>query len=872
MVHGHWKGAKQDPVVQSRCIGAAKLGFVVLCVDAFGAGERGVGTALGEYHGDMTAATLLPLGLPLSGLQVYENMRAVDYLETRPEVDRDRIGITGASGGGNQTMYAGAWDKRFKCVVPVCSVGTYQSYLGQACCMCEVVPGALRFTEEWAVLALTAPRALMVVNATKDAIQFSVGEAKKSLALTAPVYKLLGKPDNLRHAIFDGPHDYSKAMREAMYGFMTLHLKGEGNGDPIPEPAIKTENPEDLRCYPGDTRPKDFMTIPKFAAREGKRVLAAKGPEAPGEWEKHSGELKEILTNKVFGNSLQEKARPAGAGVHQMTWHFYFHSEPGIEIRGSGEIFAGGRPIVVILSLDGVDNARSSTVAAELFNARWPIVSIDLRATGSRVWAHDRVGRAPDHNSAEWALWVGRPLLGQWVHDVRRLLDWLIADGKPAAFVVLGDGPAGLVALCAAAMDKRITQVVALNTLASFITDEPYTNQRLGTLAPGILRDVGDVGHLAALCAPKRVVIAGGVSGGGKMLTPGELATAYEPATRAFKLLGKEKDFVLTTPDSLLQELGLTAADDKKEVEPIFAPNAKLTTLAADGAGGEGPAWDPKLGVLTSGAKGIHQLLPSGFKRVIRENAGTNGLLFDSKGRLICCEPAARVVSRIGHDGKRTVLTDSFGGKKYNTPNDLTVDSKGRIYFSDPRYGPRDDIEQKDEKGNTIEGVYRIDTDGKVSRVIGREVDRANGVLVSADDRYLFVADNNNDTVDGARKLWRFDLKPDGTVDPKSRKLLYDWGKGRGPDGIKQDAKGRLYVAAGLNKPNPPAEPDEKVKGGIYVIDPESGKLLAFMGVPTDEVTNCAFGGADLKTLYITGGGTLYSIRTTTPGRVVWPK
>ena len=62
MVHGHWTGAKQDPVVQSRCIGAAKLGFVVLCVDAFGAGERGIGTTLGEYHGDMTAATLLPLG------------------------------------------------------------------------------------------------------------------------------------------------------------------------------------------------------------------------------------------------------------------------------------------------------------------------------------------------------------------------------------------------------------------------------------------------------------------------------------------------------------------------------------------------------------------------------------------------------------------------------------------------------------------------------------------------------------------------------------------------------------------------------------------------------------------------------------------
>jgi gluconolactonase len=255
---------------------------------------------------------------------------------------------------------------------------------------------------------------------------------------------------------------------------------------------------------------------------------------------------------------------------------------------------------------------------------------------------------------------------------------------------------------------------------------------------------------------------------------------------------------------------------------------------------------------------------------VWREKAGTNGLLFDRNGDLVCCEPVSRSVSRITPDGKRTVLTDKFNDKKYNQPNDLTIDSKNRIYFSDPRYGPRDDMQQKDEKGQTIEGVYRIDADGKVSRVIGREVNRANGVLVSADDKYLFVADNNNDK-GGPRKLWRFDLKPDGTVDPKSQKMLYDWKTGRGPDGIKQDAKGRLYVAGGLNKPSA-TEPATDVKGGIYVIDPESGKLLAFVAVPTDEVTNCAFGGDDLKTLYITGGGTLYSIKTTTPGRVIWPK
>src|SRR5205823_12574540 len=133
--------------------------------------------------------------------------------------------------------------------------------------------------------------------------------------------------------------------------------------------------------------------------------------------------------------------------------------------------------------------------------------------------------------------------------------------------------------------------------------------------------------------------------------------------------------------------------------------------------------------------------------------------------------------------GKVTILTEKFDGKRYNNPNDLTIDSKGRIYFSDPRYGSRDGMEIRNKEGRTIEGVYRIDPDNKVTRIIGRELDRPNGVLVSADDRVLYVADNNNDTLGGARKLRRFDLRPDGSVDLASKKLLYDWGTGRGPDG-----------------------------------------------------------------------------------------
>jgi len=316
--------------------------------------------------------------------------------------------------------------------------------------------------------------------------------------------------------------------------------------------------------------------------------------------------------------------------------------------------------------------------------------------------------------------------------------------------------------------------------------------------------------------------------------------------------------------------LAFAASTSDGRGDDIFEPKSKLKVEAAKGIGGEGPAWHPELGVLTSGNGHINRLAPDGKSTVYRERAGTNGLLFDAKGRLLACEPAQRRVTRQELDGKITVLAEKFDGKRFNTPNDVAVDSKGRVYFSDPCYGDRSKLEMTDDKGQIVEGVYRIDPDGTITRVIGREVERANGVLVSADDKYLFVADNNNNTIKGARKLYRFDLKSDGTADLSSKKLVHDWGEGRGPDGLKQDEKGRLYVAGGLNKPNPPFEPAEDKKGGIYVIDPD-GKLLTFLPVPTDEVTNCAFGGEDRKTLYITGGGTLYSIRTLTPGRVVFP-
>src|SRR5262249_42304908 len=164
--------------------------------------------------------------------------------------------VAGASGGGNQTMYAGAMDERFGAVVPVCSVGTYQAYLHAACCVCEALPGGLRIAEEGDVLSLVAPRALLVINAIKDSFNFSPGEAAKSLARARPVFRLYGAINKVRHAVFDGGHAYNQVMREEMYGWMAQWLKDNHTGAPIPEPKIQIEIAQDMRCYPDGVRPK----------------------------------------------------------------------------------------------------------------------------------------------------------------------------------------------------------------------------------------------------------------------------------------------------------------------------------------------------------------------------------------------------------------------------------------------------------------------------------------------------------------------------------------------------------------------------------------------------------------------------------------
>lgn len=272
----------------------------------------------------------------------------------------------------------------------------------------------------------------------------------------------------------------------------------------------------------------------------------------------------------------------------------------------------------------------------------------------------------------------------------------------------------------------------------------------------------------------------------------------------------------------------------------------------------------------------IMKLAPDGSRSVFREPSGrTNGQTFDPQGRLYHCEGAefgpggARRVTRTDlTTNQYEVLTERYDGARYNSPNDICSDGQGRLYFTDPRYGDRSDMEMRDAAGNFIEGVYRIDPDGSVERILEQPaIQRPNGIAVTQNATRMFLVDSCP-TPGGNRKVWAFDLDPSGRA--SNQRLVFDFAPGRGGDGMRLDLEGNLYVAAGIMIPRGPHETTD-VPPGIYVISPE-GELRGRIPIHEDVLTNLAFGGPDGRTLFITAGKSLYTTRVPIPGQVAFPK
>ncbi len=293
---------------------------------------------------------------------------------------------------------------------------------------------------------------------------------------------------------------------------------------------------------------------------------------------------------------------------------------------------------------------------------------------------------------------------------------------------------------------------------------------------------------------------------------------------------------------------------------PAFA-GAQQPEIATALAFTEGPAVDRDGNVYFTEMvfQKIMKLTPAGVLSTFREHSnGANGLLIDPQGRMIACEGAESLrtgvmlkfkpqITRMDmRTGNIEVLADNYQGKPFVAPNDVTIDGKGRLYFTDLIGG----------------AVYRIDAPGKVARILATpEIQRPNGLQVSPDDKTLYLIEANG-AQGGARMIRAFDLSADGTV--SNMRVHYNFYPGRSADGMSIDTQGNLYASAGMSQLRGTSETLD-TKTGVYVISPQ-GKLVKFTPIPEDYITNNAFGGPDMKTLYVTAGKALYKIRTDVAG------
>ncbi len=240
-----------------------------------------------------------------------------------------------------------------------------------------------------------------------------------------------------------------------------------------------------------------------------------------------------------------------------------------------------------------------------------------------------------------------------------------------------------------------------------------------------------------------------------------------------------------------------------------------------------------------------------------QESNGSNGLIFDDQWRLVACETNAGRVTRTDLEtGEIEILAESFEGKRLNSPNDVTFDSQGRLYFSDrPLANPK-----PDQTG--VHGVYRIDPDGSLDRILSEpDIDKPNGLVISPDDKTFYLIEANG-TENGARMIRAYDLQPDGSV--TNMRVFHDFYPGRSGDGMTIDSEGNLWVAAGLNRLRGSHETLD-TECGVHVFSP-AGERIAFHPIYEDTITNAAFGGEDLKTLYVTAGKTLFEIASAVAG------
>lgn len=479
---GHWDEGKVAE--QRTAANLAMKGFVALAYDPIGQGERlqaydaRLGKSLGawatEQHIQAGAQALL-VGQSFARYLIWDARRALDYLVSRPEVDAERIGCTGCSGGGTVTTYISALDPRIKVAAPACWINSYRTlFTGPVGDSEQSLPNFLSSgLDETDYVELFAPKPWMIVSTIEDF--FPLEGAREVYEEARRWYGLYGAQDHVAWAVGPGKHGTPQPVRERIYEWMIRWLK-DGKGDPREEPVEMAPNHELLATTTG-------QVSVDLASRDVHQIIRERLPKD------ENTNIPELLDEirpliKPFREGpLTSRVIEEIPGAELVTQKIAMESEPGMELHGTLLIprVAGRKPGLVVVETDSAMSPLASD-AAKMGAVVLALAPRGLPAPHSRPFGGDWLMNTR-------AMLVGRNLAGLRAWDIRRAVELLAsrADVDAGSIRAAARGEAGVWLLMAAAIDSRIQKIWLDRTPWSLraALDRPLNRNLYAAVIPG---------------------------------------------------------------------------------------------------------------------------------------------------------------------------------------------------------------------------------------------------------------------------------------------------------------------------------------------------------------------------------------------------
>ncbi|MHB9036396.1 MAG: alpha/beta hydrolase family protein [Armatimonadota bacterium] len=535
--HGHWENGRfedtKDASIPGRCINFARQGYVAFSYDMVGYGDswqmvhsaypnNSYGNAneiLNGRNADLNGDVLgyrrdqLLWGISVGGLQLWNSIRAVDFLQSLPYVDKGRIACTGASGGGTQTYLLSAVDERVKASAPVCMISARM----QGGCLCENLPNLRIDTNNVELAALVAPRPMIVLSATEDWTREVPTEGIPAIRY---IYDLLGAGDRVSSVQVDAPHNYNKESREAVYSWFGQWLPGTPLTQPVREREFTVEKTDDLRVFPDKQAPKGALDkdglVKQLIAMSKSRIDSDRPRDIPSLdcFRKTYSPVLQYALSLTVAPDVEVEARGKEAYEGYVAEKIVLRDKArGAEIpalmfspidRSSGDTVLMVGESGKQAYLNAAHDAASPMVES-LVKHGCQVLLIDAFGTGEHIVPDDSPRRKLQTSGGDY-IWFDtyhRSDTAERVYDIVAALSYLENASGVRNVSLVGSGNAGLWCLLARAFAPCVSRMVCDAAGLDTSSDDAFAKD----LYVPCLRRAGDIKTAIAVSAPGKLFI-----------------------------------------------------------------------------------------------------------------------------------------------------------------------------------------------------------------------------------------------------------------------------------------------------------------------------------------------------------------------------